>query len=99
MITILRAIEISLIVTAIYSSMREGMVFEKVRIQVEKILEKVGQSNWFGKPLYGCLTCMGGIYTLLLYPLLYGYDVKMFKTVLIVIGINAIVDKIIHFEV
>lgn len=46
------------------------------------------------KPLYECVMCMGGIYTIVLYPALYGISLEIIPAVPIVIGINSILS---HF--
>lgn len=92
------AIIVSLIITSIYVSMREGMIFEKIRIQLHLFFDKNGQGEWLGKPLCDCLTCMGGFWTILLYPVVFGYDSEMLVTIFLVIGINSIIDKILNFE-
>ena len=95
---ILNALEISLIVTAIYMTMQDGMIFEKLRIGLQILLAKTGHEEWIGKPMYGCLTCMGFWWGLLVYIFLYGINTYTLPTVLIVMGINTIIDKIIHYE-
>lgn len=92
---LLKSLEISLMILAIHISMWEGMIFSKLRIWLSKILDKSKKTEWVKKPLFDCLMCMGGIWTALLYLLLYGYDIDLFKSILIVIGINSILDSIV----
>lgn len=88
-----KIIIISLIITAIHVSMWDGMIFEKFRIFLYKILpEKLHM------PFFDCLICMGGIYSLLLYPILFGFSLEIIPVMLCVIGLNAIIDKFLNHE-
>jgi len=94
----IRALEISLIITAIYVSMWEGMIFGWFRELLSKRIERIfgGFGCWIRKPLFECLICMGGIYALLLYPVLFGFDfIEITKTMLLVIGINTLISGLI----
>lgn len=98
---ILRALEISLIITAIYVSMRDGMIFEQLRAKLDKVMDKLPDNGgeWVKKPIYDCLICMGFWWGVLIYFLMFRYDAMMLPTVLVVMGVNTLIDKIIHFEV
>ncbi len=95
---ILKSLIISLIITAIYSSMQEGMLLGNMRIGIKKFLDSLGFSDFWHKPFCDCLTCMGGIYTVILYPLLYGFSMEMLPTMLVVIGLNSIISKFLSLE-
>ena len=56
----LKALEISLIITAIHVSMWDSMIFRKIAIYLQRL------PRWTHKPLFECLICMGGCYTLIL---------------------------------
>lgn len=92
-----RALEISLIITAIHVSMWQGMIFGWLRIYVSNLIDKLyGEFGyWIKKPLFDCLICMSGIWTLLLYPTLFGFDFNIIKTILLVIGINTLIAGLI----
>lgn len=85
----LKALEISLIITAIHVSMWDSMIFGKIRLYLQRL------PHWAHKPLFDCLICMGGCYTLILYPLMYGFDYQIIITMLQVIGINTIIVALI----
>lgn len=53
---------------------------------------------WIEKPLYECTTCMGGIWTLILYAIFYGLDPGVFIVMLEVIGLNALIANITQHE-
>lgn len=89
-----QAITISLIVTAIHVSMWDGMIFQFVREWLSGVLD-IFHADVLKKPLYECLICMGGIYTLVIYPCLYGLSFQVIPTMLCVIGINTIISAII----
>lgn len=94
----IKALEISLIITAIYVSMWDGMIFSSVKVWVSNLIDKLLPAKaafMFKKPLFNCLICMGGIYSLIIYPILFGFDINILKTMLEVIGINAIIAGVI----
>jgi hypothetical protein len=134
----IKALEISLIILAIYASMQPGMILSGVRIllgkcirgfvfeiywrveerknsnklkgvtlfseQADEIRNQIEDdkyvyveriSSLIEKPLYECITCMGGIWTVLLYPILFGFDIEIIKTILLVIGINTLIAGLI----
>ena len=84
-----KALTISLIITAIHVSMWDSMIFAKLSLYLQRL------PRWTHKPLFECLICMGGIYTVLLYPILYGFDWNLITTMLQVIGINTIIVALI----
>ena len=84
-----KALTISLIITAIHVSMWDSMIFSKIRLYLQRL------PSWTHKPLFECLICMGGVYTLILYPLMYGFDYQIITTMLQVIGINTIIVALI----
>lgn len=106
---ILQAFEISLMITAIYASTREGMIFYSIRTKTETILDKIiGEkaSGIISKPLFECLVCMSSIWTLILFYIFWdGYFISLIDAlrylanlILIVCGINALISIIISKE-
>lgn len=97
---IVKALEISLIITAIHVSMWRGMLFSKLGKSLRVITEKLFGANGYyvRKPLSECLICMGGIWTLILYPILFGFEFRMFEVMLVVIGINSIISRFVYEE-
>jgi hypothetical protein len=93
----IKAIEISLMITAVHVSMWQGMIFGWFRIGVSNWIDKLfGEcGDWIKKPLFGCLICMSGIYTFIIYPILFGFDIEIIKTILLVIGINTLIAGLI----
>lgn len=84
---------LSLIITAIHVSMKEGMIFAFVGAWLSRSAPASLQS-----PLHECLTCMGGVYSLLIYPLLFGLSWMVIPVMIGVIGLNSIIDKYINNE-
>ena len=84
-----KALNIALIITAIHVSMWDSMIFAKIRLYLQRL------PSWTHKPLFECLICMGGCYTLILYPLMYEFDFQIIITMLQVIGINTIIVALI----
>jgi len=86
-----KVITISLIITAIHVSMLPEMIFSWIRNIFLKL------PVYLHNPLFNCLICMGGIYTIILYPILYGFDFKdIIITMLQVIGLNTIISALIQ---
>lgn len=83
----LEAIQISLIITAIHVCFLSGMIFEKIAVYLQRL------PIWIRKPLFECLICMGGLWTLILQPICFGYF--SFFTLLTVIGLNTIITSLI----
>lgn len=83
-------VTISLIITAIYISMTDGMLLHPVRRLVCRACDRLHCPS-LRKPLCECMICMGGIYTLAIYPLLYGLSWRILPVMLGVIGLNAII--------
>ena len=90
---ITKAITISLIITAIHQSMKDGMIFEKLRTAAANLLDKA-RVPILKKPLYECLICMGGIWT----PALYGLDWEIIPTMLATIGLNTLIAYLTERE-
>lgn len=90
----IKALEISLIILAIHVSMWQGMIFGWLRIAVANWIDKLNM-GWIKKPLFDCLICMGGWYSIVIYLILWGFDINMFKIMLEVIGINTIISGLI----
>ena len=86
-----KVLTISLIITAIYASLKDGMIFFNIRLWLEKTFP-----NWLHKPIFECLICMGGIWTLILYPILYQcIEINTIFVMLQVIGLNVIITNLI----
>lgn len=81
---------ISLIVWAIYATMSEGMIFERLGTFIESTV-----GDYWAKPLATCPICMGGIYGAVLYWLIYGNSVKEWLVInAAVIGLNAVIVRL-----
>lgn len=99
---IVQAIILSLQITAIYTLFQQGMLLGKVRIGFANIIDKafgLRASRVIQKPLFDCLICMSGIWTVLLtlqvdQPFI-TIDLPLILTVC---GINVLIDKIISYE-
>ncbi len=85
-----KAITISLIITAIHEVTKDGMLLERLRVFAANILDKA-RVPILKKPLFECLICMGGIWTLAIYPALYGLDWEIIPTMAAVIGLNTLI--------
>ena len=87
---ITRIIVISLICTAFHVCAWEGMLLHKPAEWVGGLLDRIHLSK-LRKPLYECLICMGGIYTLAIDPILFGWSWWVFVDMLCVIGLNTLI--------
>ena len=88
-----KIIILSLIITAVHVSMREGMIFGFMGVFLRRSLPAVMRS-----PLFECLTCMGGLYGFVLHAILWGVSISMIPVIIAVIGLNSIIDKYIGDE-
>lgn len=87
---------IALMITAIHVSMFDGMIFGKLKDYIARALDAL-HLGVLKAPLYECNVCMGGVWTLVLYPILYGIDWYIIPVMLGVIGANVIVAAIIKY--
>lgn len=85
-----RIIILSLIITAIHVCTWNGMILHKPAEFIGGILDWL-QLSILRKPLWECQMCMGGIWTLAIYPLLYGLSWDVVPVMLGVIGLNTII--------
>ena len=88
---IIHTIILSLQITAIYVCFMEGMIFGEIRIY---LLQKTPKhKQWIFKPIFDCLICMGGIYSLALGYIEFGLTFKeLLQTMIAVIGLNTLID-------
>lgn len=90
-----RIVILSLIITALHACCWDGMILHKPAEWFGGLLDKAHLSV-LRKPLFECLICMGGIYTLVLDPLL--FDIVwwwVLPDMLAVIGLNTITTAVI----
>ncbi len=85
---------LSLIITAVHVTTWEGMIFHRPALLLGDLLDLMFLSV-LRKPLFECIICMGGIYTLVLYPILYGWSWNLLPTMLGVVGLNAFISAFI----
>lgn len=91
-----RIFVISLIITAIHVVMWEGMLLERLGKRICSLLDRLHMS-FLQKPLVTCNICMGGVYTLLIYPILYGWSWEIIPTMIGVIGMNTLIAAILKY--
>jgi len=94
---ILKAVEISLIITAIHISMWDGMIFFKIRLFLSNLIDKC-KLEVLKNPLFDCLTCMGGVWTLILFPMLFRMSLDILPIMLMVITLNTLIDKYLQHD-
>ena len=85
---------LSLIITAVHVTTWEGMIFHRPALLLGDLLDRL-HLTVLRKPLFECIICMGGIYTLVLYPILYGWSWNLLPTMLGVIGLNTLIAAFI----
>lgn len=81
---------LSLVITAIHVCTWDGMILHKPAEIVGYMLDCANLSV-LRKPLFECLICMGGIYTLLLDLLLIGLQWQVLIDIPAVIGLNTLI--------
>lgn len=91
---ITQIIVISLIITSIHVCTLDGMILAKPTQWLGDMLDRWNLSI-LRKPLFECLICMGGIYTIALYPIIFGWDWAIAPVMFGVIGLNAIISSLI----
>lgn len=93
-----QVIIISLIELTIHVCMWDGMIFGKLRACIDSLLYTTFGVNahYISMPLYECPTCMGGIWTLVIYPVLYGLSWTVIPVMLAVIGCNTLLATFIN---
>ena len=89
-----RIVILSLIITAVHVTTWEGMIFHRPALLLGDLLDRL-HLTVLRKPLFECLICMGGIYTLILYPLLFGWSWEILPAILDVVGLNALISALI----
>jgi hypothetical protein len=85
---------LSLIITAIYTLFSEGNALSWLRVWCANQLDLcfgLKMSKYIQKPLWDCLPCMASIWGIVL---TWSFDVKL---LLIVCGLNVIIDKILSY--
>ncbi len=70
------------------------MIFHRPALLLGDLLDRL-HLTVLRKPLFECLICMGGIYTLILYPLLFGWSWEILPAILDVVGLNALISALI----
>lgn len=90
---------ISLIITAVHISMFDGMIFGAFRRKLDALFDKpaLQRISWLKKPMYDCIVCMGGVWTLIVYPILYGMHWHIIPVALGVIGLNVVISAILKY--
>lgn len=89
-----KVITISLIIVSIHVSLMDGMIFGQIRQKLDLFFDRI-HMEILRMPLYECIICMGGIWSLIIYPILYGWSWDLIPTMLCVIGFNTLISPII----
>lgn len=90
-----RIVILSLIITAIHVCTWEGMIFFRPANALGEFLDRLHLSV-LRKPLFECLVCMGGVWTIIVYPVLFGFSWQVLPTMVAVIGLNSIIATYLH---
>ena len=91
---ITRIVILSLIITAIHVSTWEGMILHRPAEWLGDVLDRF-HTSFLRKPLFECLICMGGVWTLVLDTLLFGLSWWVLVDMLAVIGMNTLISAVI----
>jgi len=92
-----QAVIISLVVTAVYACFQDGMIFSSFKHLMANFLDKkfgLKMSKIIQKPLWDCLVCMTFWWGLP--ALIVGFKIGV---VIIAMGISAIIDKFLDYDV
>jgi hypothetical protein len=92
---LVQAIILSLQITAVYIVFQQGMLLGDVKIKAANYFDKYlgpTKSRYVQKPIWDCLMCMASVWTIIL---TLSFNIPL---MLLVCGINTLIDKIIHHE-
>jgi hypothetical protein len=89
-----RIVILSLIITAIHVCTWDGMIFQRPAEWIGERLDRWHMSV-LRKPLFECLICMGGVWTLVLDTIIFGWTWMVLVDMLAVIGLNTIISAYI----
>lgn len=89
-----RIIIISLIITAIHVTTWDGMIFNRPAEWLGGVLDR-SRPSFLRKPLFECLICMGGVWTMILDPIIFGWSWWVLVDMLAVIGLNTLISAVI----
>lgn len=89
-----RIVILSLIITAVHVCTWDGMLLSRTASWLGSLFDRLHLSV-LRRPLFECLICMGGVYTLVLDPLLFGWSWWIIVDMLCVIGMNTLISAII----
>lgn len=92
----MRAVLLSLTINAIYWTYQPGEIFEDLANRMDELLYRA-HLRCLAKPLYECNICMGGLYSLLIYPIFWGFEWAVFPTMIATIGLNIPMAAIIKY--
>lgn len=84
--SLILVLKLSFIITGIYISLLDGMVFQSISIFLQNNVKE-----FLLKPLILCLPCMSSVWTIILTQ-----DINILL-ILCVCGLNAIIDGVISF--
>ena len=86
---------LSLVITAVHVTTWDGMIFHRPAEWLGNALDCL-HIGILRKPLYECLICMGGVWSLVLDPLLFGgWSWIVLVDMLCVIGLNTLISAAI----
>lgn len=85
---------ISLAIAGVHVAFADGNILAPVRIWAANQLDRLGlsASKYIQKPLWSCLPCMGGIWTILL---TWRFDLLL---ILAVVGLNALLERLYYAQ-
>lgn len=90
-----KATILSLVITTIYVLFQQGMFLGWLRIFIANVLDRICGlriSKYIQKPIWDCLPCMAGIWTIIL---TLSFDLKL---IFIVCGINVLIEKFLDYD-
>lgn len=91
---ITRIVIISLIITAVHVTTWDGMIFHRPAEWLGGVLDFF-HATFLRKPLFECLICMGGVWTLILDTIIFGWTWFVLVDMLAVIGLNTLITAVI----
>lgn len=80
----------SLVITGVYASTWDGMIFGHFRSKLDGLLPM-----WIQKPLYSCVICMASFWGGSLYLIFKGIDLNIITHIISLAGLNTLIAGII----
>lgn len=91
-----KTIIIGLIIVSIHVVTQPNHIFGRLFGRIGELLDRM-HVGVLRRPLWECNICMGGVWTLVLYPALFGFDWYVIPVVAMEIGLQTLISAILLY--